>query len=91
MPSLKFRGVGGQELEALEASPNHQRAGYHGAIGLTKKAEYYTDAATHGIAKLSAPAELSTSAIKAGERAASAAKSAVETLRNPAKAQDPSD
>lgn len=65
-----------------------QRSGYHGAIGLTKKAEQYADAAKQGVAKLSDPAELSTTAIRAGERAASAAKSAVETLRDPAKAKD---
>lgn len=65
-----------------------ERAGYHGAIGLTKKAEQYADAAKQGTAKLSDPAELSTTAIKAGERATSAAKSAVATLRDPAKAKD---
>jgi hypothetical protein len=65
-----------------------ERAGYHGAIGLTGKVEQYTDAATQGIAQLSHPAELSTAAIKAGERAASAAKRAVATLRDPAKAKE---
>jgi len=65
-----------------------ERAGYHGAIGLTTKAEQYIDGAKRGISKLSDPAELSTTAIKAGERAASAAKGAVATLRDPAKAKE---
>jgi len=65
-----------------------ERAGYHGAIGLVSKADSYVGAAKRGVAALSEPAELSTAAIKAGERAANAAKGAVETLRDPAKAKE---
>ncbi len=65
-----------------------ERAGYHGAIGLVNKADSYVSAAKRGVAALSEPAELSTAAIKAGERAANAAKGAVETLRDPAKAKE---
>lgn len=65
-----------------------QRAGYHGAIGLVHKVEKYGDAAKRGVEVLSDPAELTTTALKAGERAASAAKGAVETLRDPNKAKD---
>jgi hypothetical protein len=65
-----------------------ERAGYHGAIGLVNKADSYVSAAKRGVAVLSEPAELSTAAIKAGERAANAAKGAVETLRDPAKAKE---
>jgi hypothetical protein len=65
-----------------------ERAGYHGAIGLVNKADSYASAAKRGVAALSEPAELSTAAIKAGERAANAAKGAVETLRDPAKAKE---
>jgi len=65
-----------------------ERAGYHGAIGLVDKADSYVSTARRGVAALSEPAELSTAAIKAGERAANAAKGAVETLRDPAKAKE---
>jgi hypothetical protein len=65
-----------------------ERAGYHGAIGLVSKADSYVSTAKRGVAALSEPAELSTAAIKAGERAANAAKGAVETLRDPAKAKE---
>jgi len=65
-----------------------ERAGYHVAIGLMNKADSYASAAKRGVAALNEPAELSTTAIKAGERAANAAKGAVETLRDPAKAKE---
>jgi len=65
-----------------------ERAGYHGAIGLVRKADSYVSAAKRGVVALSEPAELSTAAIKAGERAANAAKGAIDTLRDPAKAKE---
>lgn len=67
--------------------PSATEAGYHGALAGTEWARSAADKAQAAAHLLTHPAELTTAARRAEERAEQAGKAAVETLRDPTKAR----
>src|SRR5262249_20050396 len=75
------------DVDHNSAMTTGTRAGYHGALAMVDWVSGKADLAKGAAHLLTHPAELTTAALKAKDQAEKAAKKAVETLKDPAKAQ----
>ncbi|WP_158257513.1 hypothetical protein, partial [Haliangium sp. UPWRP_2] len=75
------------DVEHNRTMSSGTRAGYHGALALVDWAQAKVDTAKNAANLLTHPVELTTAALKAKEHAEQAAKKAVETLKDPSRAQ----